>query len=332
MGDKLNYSADGLNRLVVKKGFDVYPAEGEFKVEKNNLVFEPSRKSTFTKEIDLPRRIKFEGNWHLSQNHDLNLVLTENDYQIAGDELDIRGKILSIEPDYLIFQAHFKKGPAEDRISLLRLGGRWCADEFNRLNFKITKDEEEDILKFTAGWELNENQMLVYIYEKEDLIRKTKTTEYLEFKGAWQIDAKNQLTYILDLKNDSFFQFKVQLESPDLRGKSGEIKYRIGIGVKELAPGKIISLFGTWKIKERQNLMFEMDYGEGILREIIFGAGVFLDKENEFIFALKNKKGEDLGIELKFERRFLQENARVFMRLSKLEKESFAEVGLKIIW
>lgn len=332
MQNKSHYSIDKLNRLLVKLDSQSYPIEGEFKIERNNLVFQPSRKSLLAKDLDLPKKIKFAGNWQLSPNHDLKLVLTDTDYQYRGDELEIKGKIFSIEPSSFIFQARFKKTPQEDRIVFLRLGGRWQADEFNQLNFKVTKDKEEDTLKFSADWQVNENQEIVYIYEKEDLIRKTKTTQYLEFKGYWQIDAKNQLRYVLDLKNNSFFQFKVQWERPNLGGKKGEIKYRIGIGVKQFYREKIISLFGTWKIKPRNSLLFEMDYGEDGIREIIFGASVFLNTDKEFVFELKNKRGEDLGIALKFTRRFLKANARVFLRLSKLKNETAIQAGLRIIW
>lgn len=330
--EKLRYSVDPYNRLLVKKGSRTYPIEGEFKTERNELVFLPSRKSPFTKELDLPRRIRFAGSWRLSRNHDLSLSLTETDYQYKGDELDIRGRLLSCEADALVFQTRFKKGPEEDRISLLRLGGRWQADKSNQLNFRITRDVDEDVLRFTGDWEVNKNQQIIYTYEKEDLVRRTKTTEYLEFRGFWELESKDRITYALDLKNNSFFQFRGVWEVPERQGKRGEIICKVGAGIKRSAKERVFSLFGNWRLRESKKLLFEINYGRNRLREIIFGASVFLDKNNELVFELKNKRKEGLGIGVRFKRSFLRENVRVFLRLSKMAGEKRLEAGIKIDW
>lgn len=329
---KLGYTIDDINRLLVKKDDKQYPIEGEFKIERNNLIFEPDRKSPFTKELDLPKRIKFLGNWHLTDNQDLKLVLIENDYQRREDELEIKGRIISSESDAIIFETKCKKTATEDKISLLRLGGRWQADESNELNFLVTKDIEEDILRFRGSWKLNQNQEIIYIYEKQDLIRKTTTQELLTFKGFWQISTQDRISYVLDLRNNSFFEFKAQLEQLDLRGDSNQIKYRIGIGFKDLKEEKVFSLFGRWNVNPKRSISFELDYGERGMRAIVFGASMFLDKNNEFVFELKDRRGKNLGISVTFNRKFFKERAAVFARLSKLEDDGRLEVGVRIPW
>lgn len=329
---KLRYSTDGLNRLIVRKNGESLPIEGEFKIEENNLIFEPSRKSIFTKDLDLPQRIRFEGKWQLTPNRDLKLVLIETDHQVKNDELEIKGRIIEAESDMLIFEANFKKEADIDRITLLRLGGRWQADESNRLTFLVTRDIGEDIIRLSGSWQLNKNQQITYTYEKQDLIRKTKTQEEIGFKGYWQFNSKNRLTYILDLKNSSFFEFKVQMESPILTGKAGELRYRIGIGVQERQSAQLLSIFGTWNINRTKSISFEVDYGEGRIKAITFGARVRLNRDNELVFELTDRMEKDLGFGVQFNRRFFKDNASVFSRLKKIEKDLRLETGLKLLW
>lgn len=329
---KLRYAVDDLNRQLIRKDDKPYALEGEFKIERNNLIFEPHRKSPLTKELDLPKRIKFQGNWQLSENRDLKLTLVDNDYQHREDELEIRGRIIACEADVIVFETKFKKTPTEDKITLLRLGGRWQANEFNELNFLVSKDREEDILRFVGGWKINQNQEIVYTYEKQDLITKTRFEELITFKGCWQINARDRITYALDFKNKSFFEFKVKLLRPDLRGDERQIKYSIGIGVKDLREEKVISLFGKWKVQPKKTISFELDYGEKGMRALTFGASVFLDKNNEFVFELKDRRGKNLGFSVAFNRSFLEEKAGLFIRLSKLENDSRLEAGIRILW
>lgn len=329
---KLRYAVDDLNRLLIRKDDKPYALEGEFKIERNNLIFEPHRKSPFTKELDLPKRIKFQGNWQLSENRDLKLTLVDNDYQHREDELEIRGRVIACEADAIVFETKFKKTSTEDKITLLRLGGRWQANEFNELNFLVSKEREEDVLRFVGGWKINQNQEIVYTYEKQDLITKTRFEETITFKGCWQINARDRITYALDFKNKSFFEFKVQLLRPDLRGDERQIKYSIGIGVKDLREEKVISLFGKWKVQPKKTISFELDYGEKGIRALTFGASVLLDKNNEFVFELKDRRGKDLGFSVALNRSFLEEKAGLFIRLSKLENDSRLEAGIKIPW
>lgn len=332
MPPKTRYSTDEFNRLVLNKDNKRYPVEGEFKIQKNLLLFLPSRKSIFTKNLDLAKQIKFEGNWQLTEEHDLKFTLIETTSQVKDDELYIRANLVSVEQDAIIFAAQFKKSQTEDTISTLTLGGRWQVDEFNKLQFFVKKDYGEDILKLTGSWQLNDNQQIVYTYQKQDLIRKTKKEEFLTLKGFWQINIKNRLAYILDLKNKSFFEFKAQLESPILRGAKGQIRYRIGVGIRNLIKEDVILLFGTWKINRQKSISFEMDYGKGNIKQIVFGASVYLDKDNEIVFELKNKKGESIGIAVGFKRQFFRNDGILFARISKLEKDSRLEAGVRINW
>jgi len=331
-GKKLSYAVDDFNRLLVKKDAKVYPLEGEFKIEKNKLAFTPYQKSLFTRELDLPKKIKFQGSWHLSKNRDLKLSLSENDFQRKDDELEIRGRIIACEADSLTFEIKSKKTPSKDKFSLLKLGGRWQANEDNELNFLVTKDREEDLLRFSGAWKTNKNQEITYIYEKQDLVRKTKVQETLTFKGYWQINSKDRLCYVIGLKNKSFFEFKVQWDEPEVNADSRQIKYRLGIGMADLKREKVFLLFGRWRIGLKKTLFFELDYGKKRKQGIDFGAEVYLGKNNQFVFELKDRQGEKLGISVAFKRDFFQGKAELFSRISKLEDDYRLEAGMRIPW
>jgi hypothetical protein len=285
--------------LVEKQG-RVYPLEGEFKVERNSLAFMPAPGSRFEEELRLPRKVRLAGRWKLDEHYNLRLILIETRDQRGGGELKIHGKIIGTEAEELVFQTHCKRGARKSRLSLLRLGGSWQADRFNRLQFLVGGNLEKNILRFQGVWEINRCQQIIYKYRKRDLARGTTRQEQLRFKGHWRINAKNRLTYILDLRKRSFFEFRVQMESPSLWAAKGEIKYRLGIGVKELRKERVLSLFGQWKIGRRGAISFEMDYGGNDIRRISFGARVFLNKNKQLVFELQDSRGKDLGIEVIF--------------------------------
>jgi hypothetical protein len=329
---KSRYAIDEFNRLLVSKGTRQYALAGEFKIEKSDLIFEPDRKSPLLKELGLSQRIKFLGDWQLTEDYNLKLSLTENDYQYKDDELEIKGRIISGEAQELVFEAQCKKTPLQDKFVLLRLGGRWQANEFNELNFLVSKYKDEDILRFRGTWSINQNQEITYVYEKPDRRRARRAQEFITLKGFWQINTKDKLVYILDLKNKSFLEFKVQLEEQNLRGEDAQIRYRLGMGVKELRQERVFSLFGKWNIRAKKNISFEIDYGKRGLRAIDFGASVFLNKNNEFVFELKDRREKDLGFSITFNRRFMKRRAALFARLSKLENDLCLEAGVKIPW
>lgn len=94
-GRKLRYSIDDFNRILVNKGNRRYCLEGEFKIQRNNLIFEPHRKSPLAKELSLPEIITFRGNWYLTENYDLGYSLLENRHRKEADELQLKGRIIS---------------------------------------------------------------------------------------------------------------------------------------------------------------------------------------------------------------------------------------------
>ena len=138
---------------------------------------------------------------------------------------------------------------------------------------------------------------------------------------------------MLEGSSTSRFEFKVQLESPTLYPKKGEIRYRIGIGVRKsrlTAPGQILILYGEWKFGRNLGLIFQMDYGQNKVKSIEFGAEVTFGR-SKIIFALKNELDESLGITLTMTHKFMESfDAEAFIRLKSRQKEQATEAGITI--
>ncbi|MFA5150610.1 MAG: hypothetical protein WC937_03175 [Candidatus Omnitrophota bacterium] len=211
------------------------------------------------------------------------------------------------------------------RLRVLRLRGTWRANSQNELVFNVAlRKGPPQTYTFKGAWKINKNQQIEY--------QCGQGPDVLTFKGHWDISSVNKLVYILEGSSTSRFEFKVQLESATLYPKKGEIRYRIGIGTRKnrLHPRQILILYGEWKFGRDLSLSFSMDYGQGRVESITFGAGVTFGR-NKVIFALKNESGEPLGITLAMTRKFLEHlDAKAFIRLRSRQNEQAIEAGISL--
>ena len=308
---------------------------GRFSVDKDNrLIYWLNEPLEWRRQYNFPRGIVFKGKWQLNSNYDLELILEEAKDQCKGDRLAIKGEIISTDSDTLVFEIKSIDRQGLSHIQLLKLSGIWQADEYNRLSFAVEKKASPDMLILKGIWQVNQNQQIIYVYEKTNLKRKTKTAHSLIFEGFWQINRSHRLTYILERSSSSRFDFRVQIESPNLYPKKGVVKYRLGIGLRgKKAPcDRIICLYGTWKFSRKLGLVFQMDYGQGQVQSLEFGTELSLTQRDKVTFALKNETGERLGINITFTHKFLKQNeAEAFLRLREvLQRESAIETGIRI--
>lgn len=334
MKGKNRYIIDEKNRLIVKnKGRDLL-ANGRFSIDRNNqLIYWLNEPAGWRREHNFPTKISFIGNWQLTPNYDLKLNLKQTKEQHKGDSLVLKGEIISTDSDTLAFQIKSQDKQGLSHIQLLKLAGCWQADEFNRINFAVDKKSAPDILEFEGSWQINQNQQIIYRYDKTDLKTKTKTSCALIFEGFWQVNSANRLVYILTHSARSHFDFRVQIESPNIYPQEGVIKYRIGMGLRKtrLYKSRVICLYGAWKFSRKAGLTFQLDYGEGKFKDIEFGANVYLNKKDEVALSLTNKNKEPVGFAIVFTHRFLkQRDAEIFLRLKHLQKERGVEAGLRL--
>ncbi len=247
----------------------------------------------------------------------------------------IRKRFIVAESDALVIetiQTLEKQGQSPSgtvpvsRLRILKLKGTWHANDYNELVFEVTGHKgSPETYTFKGSWKLNKNQQIEYTFEDG--------RDTLIFKGYWNVSSVNRLVYFLEGSSTSRFEFKVQLESPTLYPKKGEIRYRIGIGLRQsrlTAPNQILILYGEWKFGRNLGLTFQMDYGQGRIKIIEFGAEVTFGP-NKVIFALKNELGKSVGITLTMTHKFLEHlDAEVFLRLKSRQKEQAIEAGVTI--
>ncbi len=335
---KIKYEVDPHNKLIsgrtgrktgLKRFRKVY--DGKFKIGKDNsLIYHI--KAPARKDKNIPHQVKFKGKWSLSKNHDLIFSLDKWKKQVTSDKLILKGNIIDVNKNSLLFSITTKTKANERSTYILKLTGSWQADKFNRLTFKAKRERSRyDILTLRGEWELNKNQQLIYQYEKAQLIRKLKKIHTLIFKGHWDIKEKTRISYVLDRNTNSVFNFRSSFGIL----KDKYIKYTIGLGLSKKARPikKTVILFGTWKIKRDKGLTFEVKYRGRKVYSMSFGAEARLTKRDSISFKLKNDiDNKDIGVNLKLSRKILKGSGEAFLNLLKKKRESAVFIGVGRRW
>ncbi len=336
MGKKLSYRVDGDNNLSIEDKGTKILAQGRFSTDKDNrLVYWLNESGGWRRKYRLGEALFFTGKWRLNANHDLELQLEKSNPRQKNGLLVLRGNIISCDADKLIFQIKNKDRHGQLHIYFLKLDGFWQADEYNRINFIVKRNREPaDILLLNGIWKLSRSQQIVYVYEKTNLKTKTKVNHSLTFSGYWQINSTQQITYIFLRDSRSRFDFRAQIESPNLYPQEGLIKYRLGWGVKTSRSSSVprsICLYGTWKFSRDFQLYFQMNYGQGRVQKVFFGTQIRINKKDEIVLALNNSKNKPLGMNIILTHRFLKKfDARAFLRLQIQHGAPKVETGLTI--
>jgi len=239
-----------------------------------------------------------------------------------------RKRFIVAESDGLVIQTETTEASLRggSHFRLIKLKGTWRANDYNELVFEVAcRKGPPETYTFKGSWKLDSNQQIEYISEDG--------RDTLIFKGHWDIFSADHIVYALEGSSTSRFEFKVQLESSNIYPKNGQIRYRVGVGIRRNrlnTPGQLLIFYGEWKFGRNLGLTFEMDYGRGRIKEIRFGAEVTFGR-NKVIFALKDRFDEPLGITLTMTHRFLEHlDAEAFIRLKSRQNEQAIEAGITI--
>lgn len=337
---KLRYEVDPHNRLVVSETGKRLPLtrfrrvfDGSFKTGQGSSLTYHIKGPMYGLEAErkAPHQVKLRGKWSLNKDHDLVLTLDKWRRQRPGDELTLQGQIVAASADSISFAITTRSKENIATRNILKLQGRWQADEHNRLTFRVKKGQgKHDTLTFDGIWEIDKNHRIVYRYEKAQLLRKRIFKKTLIFEGHWNIAKRNRLSYEISRQAKSAFEFRIDIGVLD----KNYIKYRIGIGVsnKKQPIRRVITLFGKWKIKRNVGLLFEIEYEKGKAKAIIFGADAKLTKRDKVEFKLKNRLRKDLGMKLKLSRKLLKGDGEAFVKLLRSKKEASIYVGTAWRW
>lgn len=327
---------DPYNRLVLTEGSKLqiprfrHVLTGRFKTDKNNVLTYHIEAPT-PQGAHIPHKVKLDGEWSLTEDHNLELRLTKLGRKTLGDKLTLRGRILDVRKNSLLFAISTTKKKNVQSTYVLKLQGAWQADKHNRITFGVQKTKgKHDILVFNGTWALNNQHRIIYKYEKARLVRKRKEIHTLIFKGRWNIRDKTRLYYEIDQQSDSAFAFKTGIGI----FKSNYIKYKILIGVSGGAnpASRTVTLNGIWKIKKNVGLIFEIKYEDGKTHAITFGANVKLTTRDEISFKIRNETDKPLGGELKLSHKILKGDGEAFLRMLKTRDEAAVTIGAGFRW
>ena len=321
--EKIRYEIDPHNRLVYEKTGkkSAVPRfrtilDGKFKIDKDNQITYHIKKSQVS---DIPQQLKLKGKWALDKDHNLVFTLNKWGNQIAGNKFTIKSELIDAKDNMLSFALTTKDSGNNTHIYIVRLGGRWRADEYNRFTFNVQKETGiTDRITLRGAWEVNKQNEIIYTYEK--------STKIITFKGYWDIAGKHRIIYVLNKEIKSEFDFKVSVGKPAVRG----LEYEIGVGA--VPRKKIITLFGRWKVSKNSGLLFEMPCKEGKVHSVILGGWAKLDKNHKLELRLQNKTGEDLGIDVKLSRNILDGQGEAFIRALRSQKEVSIIAGVGFRW
>ena len=329
--EKIRYEIDPHNRLVYEKtgrksdvpGFRTV-VDGKFEIDKNNQITYHVKK---TQGSGIPQQLKLKGKWALDKDHNLVLTLNKWGSQIAGNKLTIESEFIDAKDNMLSFALTTKDSKNNTHIYVVKLGGRWQADEYNRFTFNVKKETgTTDKITLRGVWEVNKQNEIIYTYEKSTRGKKEKTIKTITLKGYWDIAGKHRIIYVLNKEIESEFDFKVSVGKPAARG----LEYEIGVGA---APSKkTIMLFGSWKVSKNSGVSFEMPCSEGKIRSVILGGWAKLDENHKLEIRLQNKTGEDLGIDVKLSRNIFEGQGEAFIRALRSQKEVTIVAGIGFRW
>lgn len=268
------------------------------------------------------------GRWKLDSRHRLSYRFEEGE-----EAFEFQALLVAAEPDALVVSITEKQENGRRVTSLAKLTGAWRANEKNQIEFEVEKQSgENDVLTFRGAWKVGDANEIIYTYQRKHLKGKAKTLETLRFKGWWDISEKNRLTYTLEGSSDAAFRFRGAFQTPSILAEKGEIRYQLGLEAAGKKRLRAITLFGKWKLSDRLELEFEMEYSAGRKREIRFGAEFEPAKDFAVSAKLMNKENNPLGIEVVLTKEFLEGQTQAFFRLRKTLEESALEAGVTIPW
>ena len=330
---KVRYETDPYNRLVVngsgkKSGLTKFRKvlDGRFKTDKhNNLTYHV--KAPLSNGEKIPHQIKLKGEWELTDDHNLRLLLDKSGRETFGDQITLQGDIVKVDESSLSFAITTVAKENKHSTYVLNLEGWWKADENNRLTFHARREKSRsDILTFNGAWEIGKIYQIVYEYEKADLIRKKRRTHRLVFKGYWVILDRFRISYLLGRDTGSAFDFETSAGV----FKEDRIQYEIGIGLTDRRKKAIraLKLFGRWNLKKGAGLIFEVRYENNKVKVIVFGAEAKITDRGTISFRLKSEPdNRDMGVNLKLSRRVLKDGGEVFLRALTSRRESALYIG-----
>jgi hypothetical protein len=254
--------------------------------------------------------------WRLDSRH--RLVR----YSQRGSIQTLAGEIISCDDSSLTFEISSRDTGGNDHLRVLKLGGRWQADEQNRLTFLVNDNRDDGCLVFRNGWQLNRSQEIVYTFEDSATGRRHSFCLH----GRWKFSSAEQIAYVLGRGLRSL-AFRCQVESLSLYPARAKIKFRVGVGRSGDLRANGIFIFGAWKFS--RSLGIEIQAGPQGAIEL--AADINAGARNTIQFALRDSRRRPLGVTIGLTHRFLKNaDGRAWLKIRRLGRENTVETGVTV--
>ncbi|KJJ83285.1 hypothetical protein OMAG_002829 [Candidatus Omnitrophus magneticus] len=280
--------------------------------------------------------ITLNGKWELTEDCDLKFTISEKERVLSGKTLILSGEIENVDANSLSFR--FRESTALDgaETSTLTIAGVWQADKNNRITFQVSKNNADtDILTFQGAWKIGKKNELIYIYKKCYLKTKEDEDKKIIFNGIIELES-GKIIYRVEKSDTSFFSFSARLKSNELSINSKTISYEVGITYTEKISFKsllrTVEISGVWTIDKSLKISFNVVSINGEIRRIEFGIKRMFKNNGSISLSLIDRRGYDIGLNLELAKKFLDNNAELFMSLNKIGNNLSVMGGMLIMY
>lgn len=337
MADKIRYEIDPDNRLVMygydrERGLPKWRRvlDGKFKSGKDNSLIYHVKAQT-EEGGKTPNQIRFAGEWSLTKDHNLKLLMERSEHSPQEGDLVLKGALIGAKGDSLLFALTTRSERGAFSTYAIELTGSWQADQNNRITFSVKKGcGTRDVITFEGAWEINKDNEIIYRYEKAELKRRTKHVREIVLKGRWHVEGDRYIRYALENSLERAFRFRISAAAL----KGNYIKYEIGIalGLKKRPLKRSITLFGSWKMVNGVGLFFEVEEEGRRVSSLAFGAEAALTDKDTVAFRFKGCAKRRAELELQLSRKLLGGDGEAFIKMLRSSGETAVYIGAGFWW
>ena len=320
------------NQLVVTESFKgkLFSSRKKDKQALDSLSFD-GEIETKNEEREL-KRIVLDGVWSLTDENELKLKVIGNNSKIFGKYIILRGNIEKVDGSKIGFRIRECDTLSNLRTRNIQLSGRWAADSYNRLNFKVSKLEgRHDILCFQGAWDINKHNELIYKYTEVVLKTKRKILRELVLKGHWSL-ARNKITYVIENEEEDI-TFKAQILRKTIHSSATSIKY--STQVTYIYKGKIkkvkkmLEISGKLVFRKDFNVEFKIKYSGVKKRSVHFIVEKVIYEKSKLSLSLVSSLDKKPCFEVLLKKPF-KDDVEFFLALSRYAHGGKVLVGARV--
>jgi len=274
--------------------------KGIFEIYQNALFYFP-----VDEEIGIlgNNKIKVSSSFSLDANHNLVCIVERSLNGVFGESINLNTQIVDAGKNSLEFLLLDRKTPTFKKIRRIQLKGVWQVDPDNRLIFSLRSDIKKNELLFKNTWIINKKNNIEYIYR----LRSERQSKFIFFvlRGRWSYK-QGFLTYSIEGSNRRRLSFQVKLTKIFALKNKNKLQFTLAVRKDGAAgKGRVVSLNGSWK-RSANGVDFFLTVDDDS-KDIRFSFKKKISNDKEVTFSLVNGQARDLGYEITFSKKLLND-------------------------